>query len=69
MSLILYVDRNRISPYTFSTFVALSEKQIPFTVLDGRHALRQAEAAEGRLARRARVQVDLAHGEWNLFFA
>lgn len=32
MSLILYVDRNRISPYTFSTFVALSEKQIPFTV-------------------------------------
>jgi glutathione S-transferase len=34
MSLILYVDRNRISPYTFSTFVALGEKQLPFTVRD-----------------------------------
>ena len=34
MSLILYVDRNRISPYTLSAFVALGEKQIAFTVQD-----------------------------------
>ncbi|WP_215410196.1 glutathione transferase [Janthinobacterium sp. JC611] len=34
MSLILYVDRNRISPYTLSAFVALSEKQLPFAVRD-----------------------------------
>lgn len=34
MSLTLYVDRNRISPYAFSTFVCLSEKQISFTVHD-----------------------------------
>lgn len=34
MSLILYVDRNRISPYTLSVFVALDEKQIAFTVQD-----------------------------------
>ncbi|OEZ55955.1 glutathione S-transferase YfcF [Janthinobacterium sp. HH100] len=34
MSLILYVDRNRISPYALSTYVALSEKRLPFTVQD-----------------------------------
>jgi len=34
MSLTLYVDRNRISPYALSTFVCLSEKQIAFTVQD-----------------------------------
>jgi len=34
MSLILYVDRNRISPYALSAYVALSEKRLPFTVQD-----------------------------------
>ena len=34
MSLILYVDRNRISPYALSAFVALSEKRVSFTVQD-----------------------------------
>jgi glutathione S-transferase len=34
MSLILYVDRNRISPYALSAYVALSEKRLPFAVQD-----------------------------------
>ncbi|MEG1055172.1 MAG: glutathione S-transferase N-terminal domain-containing protein, partial [Janthinobacterium sp.] len=34
MSLVLYADRNRISPYALSAFVALSEKRLPFTVQD-----------------------------------
>lgn len=34
MSLILYVDRNRISPYALSAYVALSERRLPFTVQD-----------------------------------
>lgn len=51
MSLILYVDRNRISPYALSAFVALSEKRVSFTVQDV--DLERARRASRRSARSA----------------